>query len=28
MVSRMIRAFEWSNFATLLDRDQPDAVAS
>jgi pyruvate kinase len=28
MVSRMIRAFEWSNFATLLDRDQPEAVAS
>jgi pyruvate kinase len=28
MVSRMIRAFEWSNFATLLDRDHPDAVAS
>lgn len=27
MVSRMIRAFEWSNFATLLDRDHPDAVA-
>lgn len=26
MVSRMIRAFEWSNFATLLDRDQPDPV--
>jgi pyruvate kinase len=23
MVSRMVRAFEWSNFATLLDRDQP-----
>jgi pyruvate kinase len=28
MVSRMIRAFEWSNFATLLDRDQPEPVAS
>jgi len=28
MVSRMIRAFEWSNFATLLDRDQPGAVVS
>jgi pyruvate kinase len=28
MVSRMIRAFEWSNFATLLDRDHPDAVVS
>ena len=27
MVSRMIRAFEWSNFATLLDRDQPEPVA-
>ncbi len=26
MVSRMIRAFEWSNFATLLDRDQPAAL--
>jgi pyruvate kinase len=26
MVSRMIRAFEWSNFATLLDRDQPEPV--
>jgi sulfate adenylyltransferase len=23
MVSRMIRAFEWSNFATLLERDHP-----
>jgi pyruvate kinase len=28
MVRRMIRAFEWSNFATLLDRDQPEAVLS
>jgi pyruvate kinase len=28
MVSRMIRAFEWSNFATLLDRDQPQPIAS
>jgi len=28
MVSRMIRAFEWSNFATLLDRDQPEPVTS
>ena len=28
MVSRMIHAFEWSNFATLLDRDQPEAIAS
>ncbi len=28
MVSRMVRAFEWSNFATLLDRDQPEPVAS
>jgi pyruvate kinase len=27
MVSRMIRAFEWSNFATLLARDQPEPVA-
>jgi pyruvate kinase len=28
MISRMIRAFESSNFATLLDRDHPEAVAS
>ena len=28
MVSRMIHAFEWSNFATILDRDQPEAVLS
>jgi pyruvate kinase len=28
MVSRMIHAFEWSNFAALLDRDQPEVVAS
>ncbi len=26
MVGRMVRAFEWSNFATLLDRDQPEPV--
>jgi pyruvate kinase len=23
MVARMIRAFEWSSFSTLLERDQP-----
>jgi pyruvate kinase len=28
MISRMIRAFESSNFAALLDRDHPEAVAS
>jgi pyruvate kinase len=27
MVGRMVGAFEWSNFATLLDRDQPQPVA-
>jgi pyruvate kinase len=26
MVGRMVGAFEWSNFATLLDRDQPEPV--
>jgi pyruvate kinase len=28
MVARMIRAFEWSSFSTLLERDQPLASAS
>jgi pyruvate kinase len=28
MVARMIRAFEWSSFTTLLERDQPPLVSA